>query len=156
MFALIRFTFMFPGLSAPKVSCVTLPIALMGVVSVSPVTRHATSARAKDITTATALCQYGIPNDACASKASATSETSWPAANHDIGVSMASISLGVFDFGENILASSEKARSEMRHFKIKSSRLENTMHAAPGQSVHCTQSRNPACVMSPCCCSHGT
>ena len=60
MFALIRFTSMLPGLSPPKTSWVTLPIAPMGVVSVSPVTRHATKARKKERKTATALCQYGM------------------------------------------------------------------------------------------------
>src|SRR5277367_1367519 len=99
MFAAMRLTLMLPGLSAPKVSCVTLPIGPIGVVSVSPVTRHATIASAKDITTAIALCQYGIPNVACASNASATSEMSCPAANQDIGVSMASISVRDFDRG---------------------------------------------------------
>ena len=84
------------------------------------------------------------------------SETSCPAANQDIGVSMASISLGVFDFGENILPKSVKARSEMRHCKIRFSRLEKTMHDTPGQSVHCTHSRKPAFVIRPGCCNAGT
>ena len=38
-------------------SCVTLPMAPTGVVSVSPVTRQATKARKKASSTATALCQ---------------------------------------------------------------------------------------------------
>ncbi len=75
MLAAIKFTFTLPGLMAPKVSCVTLPIAPMGVVSVSPVTRHATTASAKESSTASTLCQYGMANDSCASQASAINDT---------------------------------------------------------------------------------
>src|SRR5689334_3806541 len=42
MLALIKLTLTLPGLSPPKMSWVTLPIAPTGVVSVSPVTRQAT------------------------------------------------------------------------------------------------------------------
>ena len=55
MLALIKLTLTLPGLSAPKISCVTLPIAPTGVVSVSPVTRQATSANQNDSATAMAL-----------------------------------------------------------------------------------------------------
>ena len=57
MLALMRLMFMWPGLSAPNVSWVILPIAPTGVVSVSPVTRQATRARANESATATAVCQ---------------------------------------------------------------------------------------------------
>ena len=73
------------------------------------------------------------------------SETSCPAANHDIGVSMASISLGVFDLGENILPRSRNARSAMRHCKTKFNRPAKTMHDTPAQSVHCTHVAKTAC-----------
>src|ERR1035437_9775689 len=156
MFALIRFTFMLPGLSAPNVSGVTLPIAPMGVVSVSPVTRHATSASAKDITTASALCQYGIPNDACASSERAMSEMIWPAANQDIGVSMASISVGIFASRENNFPKPLNADRAMRHCRKNPKMPDATMHDAPPQSVHCTTSRKPLPVMTPACCMIGT
>ena len=57
MFALMRLTFMSPGLSTPNASWVILPIAPTGVVSVSPVTRQATSASANESSTAIAVCQ---------------------------------------------------------------------------------------------------
>src|SRR5207302_5384542 len=88
MLALIKLTLTLPGLSAPKVSCVTLPIAPTGVVSVSPVTRQATSASQNDSITAIVLCQTGMPKLACPSQASATSDTIWPTANQLIGASM--------------------------------------------------------------------
>ena len=42
-------------------SWVILPIAPTGVVSVSPVTRQATRASTNERSTATAVCQYGMP-----------------------------------------------------------------------------------------------
>src|SRR5438034_11830635 len=72
MLALIKLTLMLPGLSAPKMSWVTLPIAPTGVVSVSPVTRQATSASQKDSATAITVSQTGMPKLACPSQASAT------------------------------------------------------------------------------------
>src|SRR5262249_37282455 len=102
MLALIKLTLMLPGLSAPKVICVTLPIAPTGVVSVSPVTRQATSASQKDSTTATAACQTGIPKLACPSQASATSDTIWPTANQLIGASIRSGSLAAAERKESI------------------------------------------------------
>ena len=59
MLAAIRLMFVSPGLSVPKMSCVTLPIAPMGVVSVSPVTRQATSARKNEKTTASDALPIG-------------------------------------------------------------------------------------------------
>ncbi len=55
----IRLTFMLPGSgdARRKSSCVTLPMAPMGVVSVSPVTRQATRARKNESSTASTLCQ---------------------------------------------------------------------------------------------------
>ena len=43
----------------PKMSCVTLPIGPIGVVSVSPVTRQATRARKNDSSTATSALPVG-------------------------------------------------------------------------------------------------
>src|SRR5436189_1919344 len=88
MLALIKLALMLPGLSASKVSCVTLAIAPTGVVSVSPVTRQATSASQKDSATAIALSQTAMPKLACPSQASATSDTIWPAVNQLMGASM--------------------------------------------------------------------
>src|ERR1051326_9012643 len=76
-----------PGLIAPKTSWVTLPMAPTGVVSVSPVTRQATSASQKASITATTLCQTGMAKLTCPSHASATSDTTWPRANQLIGAS---------------------------------------------------------------------
>ena len=81
-FALIRFTVMLPGLRTPNVSCVIFPIAPTGVVSVSPVTRQATRASANESSTATAVCQYGMPNVTWPSQASPTKPTIWPQINH--------------------------------------------------------------------------
>ena len=76
MLALIRLTSMLPGLIAPNVSCVTLPMAPMGVVSVSPVTRQATTASRKERSTANVLCHQGMPKVRSARNTSATRETS--------------------------------------------------------------------------------
>ena len=85
----IRFTLTLPGLSAPNVSWVILPMAPTGVVSVSPVTRHATSASANDSSTASAVCQYGMPNARWPSQASPTNAATWPPTNHEAGASSA-------------------------------------------------------------------
>ena len=66
MLAAMMLVFMLPGANTPKVSWVILPIGPTGVVSVSPVTRQATSAMGKLMTTASVLCQYGMPKVACA------------------------------------------------------------------------------------------
>jgi hypothetical protein len=55
--ALMRFTVVLSGLTAPRMSWVILPMAPTGVVSVSPVTRQATSASAKESSTASAVSQ---------------------------------------------------------------------------------------------------
>jgi hypothetical protein len=75
MLAAIRFTFKFPGERAPKVSWVIFPMAPIGVVSVSPVTRQATSARKNDIPTAMTLCQIGMSKLTLASQHRAMRET---------------------------------------------------------------------------------
>ncbi len=76
-------------------------------------------------------------------------------ANHAIGVSMASTS-SVAPPRENILPRLRKARSALRHCSTKLSSPELTMHAVPNHKVHCTMSRNPLPVMTPCCCNTGT
>ena len=137
--ALIRFTLTFLGCKTPKTSCVILPIAPTGVVSVSPVTRQATSARTNESSTATAVCQYGMPKVRWPSHASPTRPTSCPAMNHEAGVSMAAIGSSARRRPPpNIAPRSPKARSAVRHCSANESRLEVTMHATPGQSVHCT------------------
>src|SRR5581483_9529241 len=157
MLALIRLTFMFPGLIAPNVSWVTLPIAPMGVVSVSPVTRQATSASPKERTTARTLCQYGMPKEACASKARAMSETTWPAMNQEPGTSIASTSEGVFfSLAENIPPRLRKARRAVRHCIAKLSKPDATMHEVPPHRVHWTTSLKPEPVITPRCWKKGT
>src|SRR5436190_1725791 len=156
MLALIRLMLTLPGLSAPKASWVTLPMAPTGVVSVSPVTRQATSASRNDSATATTLCQTGMAKLAWASQASATSDTIWPMANQLIG---ASIELGpsvAAGRKESICRRSPNARNAVRQLSAKLSRPEATMQDAPNQSVHCTMAAKPATSIAPCVWRTGT
>src|SRR5262249_29689786 len=149
MLALIKLILTFPGLSAPKVSCVILPMAPTGVVSVSPVTRQATSASKKDSTTATTLCQTGMAKLAWASQASATSETIWPTANQLIGVSMWPYSSAGAERNESICPRSRNALNAVRQLSAKLNNPAATMQDAPNQSVHCTMVAKPAPAMTP-------
>src|SRR5262249_39065915 len=149
MLALIKLTLTLPGLSAPKVSCVTFPIAPTGVVSVSPVTRQATSASKKDSATAMTLCQTGMPKLACPSQASAISDTIWPPANQLIGASMCPGWLAGAERKENIWRRSLNALNAVRQLSAKLNSPAATMQDAPNQSVHCTTSLKPAPWMTP-------
>src|SRR5262245_20504048 len=146
MLALIKLTLTLPGLSAPKMSWVTLPIAPTGVVSVSPVTRQATSASKKDSATAITLCQTGMPKLACPSQASATSDTIWPTANQLIGASMRPGSLAAAERKESICPRSRNALNAVRQLSAK---LPATMQDAPNQSVYCAMAAKPAPAMTP-------
>src|SRR5216683_931263 len=152
MLALIKLTLTLPGLSAPKMSWVTLPIAPTGVVSVSPVTRQATSASQKDSATAIAVSQTGMPKLACPSQASATSDTIWPTANQLIGASMASMQpslLAAAERKESICPRSRNALNAVCQLSAKLNSPAATMQDAPNQSVHCTMAAKPALVMTP-------
>src|SRR5262245_13864120 len=119
MLALIKLTLTLQGLSAPNTSCVTFPIAPTGVVSVSPVTRQATSASQKDSATAIALSQTAMPKVACPSQASATSDTIWPAANQLMGASIRSASFAGTARKENIWRRSLNALNAVRQVSEK-------------------------------------
>src|SRR5215813_514174 len=147
--ALIKLTVTLPGLNAPKMSCVTLPIAPTGVVSVSPVTRQATSASQKDSATAIAVSQTGMPKLACPSQARATSDTIWPAANQLIGASMRRGSVGAAERKESICPRSRNALNAVRQLSAKLNSPAATMQDAPNQSVHCTMAAKPATSMTP-------
>src|SRR5262249_8784252 len=149
MLALIRLTLTLPGLSAPKVSCVTLPMAPTGVVSVSPVTRQATSASQKDSATAIAISHTAMPKFACPSQASATSDTIWPAANQVMGASMLPRSLATAERNENICWRSRNALNPVRQVSAKLNSPAATMQDAPNHSVHCTRAAKPAPSMTP-------
>ena len=138
------------GVMPPKISCVVCPMALTGVVSVSPVTRHATNDKRNAKGTVSTLSQYGMPKVHFASTIKATSEISCPAMNHEVGVSIASISLTVWpSVRENSFVRLLMARIMLRHCMAKENRPEVTMQAAPPQSVHCTRSRKPDSWMTP-------
>src|SRR5947209_6701504 len=156
MLALIKLTVTLPGLSPPKMSCVTLPIAPTGVVSVSPVTRQATSASQKDSATATTLSQTAMPKLACPSQASATSDTIWPAANQLMGASMRPCSLAAGERNESISLRSWNALTAVRQFSAKLISPAATMQDAPNQSVHCTMAAKPAPETTPCVWRTGT
>src|SRR5207249_11606107 len=114
-----KLPFMLPGPSAPQLSWVTLPIAPTGVVSVSPVTRQATSASQKDSATAIAVSQTGMPKLACPSQASATSDTTWPTTNQLIGASMRQGSLGAAERKESTCPRSRNALNAVRQLSAK-------------------------------------
>src|SRR5262244_3431485 len=149
MLALIELTLMLPGLSAPKMSWVTLPIAPTGVVSVSPVTRQATSASQKDSATAIAVSQTGMPKLACPSQARATSDTIWPTPNQLIGASMRRGSVGAAERKESICPRSRNALNAVRQLSAKLNSPAATMQDAPNQSVHCTMAAKPVPSMTP-------
>src|SRR6476469_3387812 len=149
MLALIKLTLTLPGLSAPKMSWVTLPIAPTGVVSASPVTRQVTSASQKDGATAIAVSQTGMPKLACPSHARATSDTIWPTANQLIGASMCPGSLAAAERKESICPRSWNALSAVRQLSAKLNSPAATMQDAPNQSVHCTMAAKPAPEMTP-------
>ena len=114
-------------------------MAPTGVVSVSPVTRHATSASANDSSTASAVCQYGMPNARWPSQASPTNAATWPATNHEAGASSAATGSSSRRPPRTMAATSVSARSAVRHCSAKASRLDVTMHATPPHNVHCTR-----------------
>src|SRR3954466_11330758 len=149
MLALIKLTLTLPGCNAPKMSCVTLPIAPTGVVSVSPVTRQATSASQNDSATAITVSQTGMPKLACPSQASATSDTIWPTANQLMGASMRSGSLAAAERKESICPRSWNALNAVRQLSAKLSSPEATMQDAPNQSVHWTMAAKPIPSMTP-------
>src|ERR1700745_3348308 len=149
MVALIKLTLTLPGLSPPKMSWVTLPIAPTGVVSVSPVTRQATSASQKDNATAIAVSQTGMPKLACPSQASATSDTIWPTANQLIGASMRQGALAAAERKESTCRRSWNALNAVRQLNAKLSSPDATMQDAPNQSVHCTMAAKPATSITP-------
>src|SRR5215472_911737 len=149
MLALIKLTLMLPGLSAPKISWVTLPIAPTGVVSVSPVTRQATSASQKDSATAIAVSQTGMPKLACPSQARATNDTIWPTANQLIGASMRPPSLAAAERNESSCPRSRNALNAVRQLSAKLNTPAATMQDAPNQSVHCTMVAKPVPSMTP-------
>jgi len=132
---------MFPGLTAPKVSCVIFPMAPTGVVSVSPVTRQATSARAKERTTARSVCQYGIPKVRCPRIASPAKPSPWPRKNQEGGVSMAFSGSSAFLPPRNMSPMPLNARTALRHCMPKASSPDVTMQAVPPQSVQLTMLR---------------
>src|SRR5438874_6888574 len=148
MLALIKLTLTLPGCNAPKISWVTLPIAPTGVVSVSPVTRQATSASQKDRATAITVSQTGMPKLACPSQASATRDTICPTANQLMGASMRSGSLAAAE-RKSICPRSWNALNAVRQLSAKLISPAATMQDAPNQSVHCTMAAKPAPSMTP-------
>jgi hypothetical protein len=149
MLALIKLTLTLRGLSAPKMSWVTLPIAPTGVVSVSPVTRQATSANQKDSATAIAVSHTGMPKLACPSQARATNDTIWPTPNQLIGASMRPGSLAAAKRKESICSRSRNALNAERQLSAKLKSPAATMQDAPNQSVHCTMAAKPVASMTP-------
>jgi hypothetical protein len=137
--ALIKFAVVLPGWSTPNTSWVILPMAPTGVVSVSPVTRHATSASANESSTATAVSQYGMPKVTWPSQASPISAMPCPPMNQDDGVSIAATGSSLRARPPNIAPRSVKARFAVSHCSATDSRLDVTMHPTPPQSVHCTR-----------------
>ncbi len=113
-------------------------MAPTGVVSVSPVTRQATSASAKERSTATAVSQYGMPKVTWPSQASPISATPCPAMNQDAGVSMAARGSSPRARPPNIAPRSVNARFAVSHWSATDRRLDVTMQPTPPQSVHCT------------------
>src|SRR5262249_52730867 len=154
--ALIKLTLTLPGLIAPKISWVTLPIAPTGVVSVSPVTRQATSASQKDSATAMAVSQTGMPKPACPSQASATNDTIWPTATQLIGGSMRLPPLAAAARKASSCPRSRNALNALRQLSAKLNTPAATIQDAPNQSVHCTMVAKPVPSITPFVCRTGT
>src|SRR5262249_11911935 len=113
------------------------------------------SASQKDSTTAIAVSQTEMPKLACPSQASATSDTSWPAANQLIGASMWPGSL-VSARKKSICPRSRNALNAVRQLNTKLNSPPATMQDAPNQSVHRTRAAKPAPSMTPCVWRTGT
>lgn len=91
MLAVIRLVVTFAGASTPYVSCVIFPIAPTGVVSVSPVARHATIASTNESNTAMTESHGAMPKPSQPTITSPIVAKIIPAANQRLGTSIAAI-----------------------------------------------------------------
>ena len=127
-------------------SCVILPMAPTGVMSVSPVARQATMARKKDMTTARMPIHQWMPKNQIWRITAAMPVTITPMANHEPGTSTAASASSwavVLLAFLNMAARPEKARRTVRHCMKNPNRPAVTIMATPGHMSQRTMLRKP-------------
>lgn len=133
----IRLVVMLPGATTPKTNCVILPSAPVGVVSVSPVARHATMAMKKLITTQRRLIHQAIPKSFQAKNITSGVSPEMPYTNHWMGTSTAAMGSSLTGFAlEKIPERPEKARAICRQENANESKPEVRSSGEPNHTVH--------------------
>src|SRR5512140_3471047 len=118
-------------------SWVTGPSALVGVVSVSPVTRAAMTPMITDSGSASTPAHTGIWKRYAISPTATGPRMAKPSGNQAGGHSMSARgSFTASGFLENSAARALNERATLRHWNAKDSRPEDTSSAAPVHSVH--------------------
>ncbi len=141
--AVIRFVVMLEGASQPYNSCVILPIAPIGVTSVSPVARAATIDSRNVTSTAMIPIHQVISNKKWPSSTQARPVRKVPATNQDVGTSISSIGSCSRGPSERLKAVIKPpiARTIVLHFKPKDRSPDVTIMAVAGHRVHVTRPR---------------
>ena len=135
----MRFAVRWCGMSAPYMNCVTGPSALVGVVSVSPVTRAATTPMTTDSGTAMTPAHHGMPKNTLIMPMTMGPSTRYAAGNHQSGHSTSlTASLGAPVRFFTMRPSAVNERAMLRHWNVNASKLDESIMLAAGQSVYCT------------------
>ena len=125
-----------PGTSAPKSSWVILPMAPMGVTSVSPVARAATMESRKAMATESTPSSTGTPNHARCMVTAATVQSARPTRNQLCGTSTAARASSVLGPPLKIRPRPEKARAIMRQRNAKETSEALTISEVPAHTDH--------------------
>ena len=135
MLAVIRFTGMSPGLSAPNVSCVILLKGPTGVMSVSPVARAATSTSRNVASTAITPIHQVMWNSMWPRITTTSPSTAKPPRNHVPGTSIRSMgSVPARRFRNAPMV--PKARTTVCQFMKNSSKPDVTIIGTPIHRLH--------------------
>ena len=136
--AAMRLCWMLPGEIAANSSCITLPMAPIGVVSVSPVARHATIDSTNDMITAMRPAHHEILNATASTMTIAMVIGMRPAMNHEFGTSIAAMLASMSSFATFVAGprrSIVNARPTLFHCRPSEARLANTMMLVPPHSA---------------------
>jgi hypothetical protein len=152
MLALIKLTLTLPGLSAPKVSCVTFPMAPTG--RRIGLARHATGderqqegQRHRDNTLPDRHAEARVPEPGKRNKRHDLADGK--PAHWRLDGSMRPVRSQAAERKESICPRSRNALNAVRQLSAKLNSPAATMQDAPNQSVHCTMAAKPALVMTP-------
>ena len=134
----IRLWVTFPGEITAKRSCITLPIAPTGVVSVSPVARQATIERMNDIPTAIRPAHQLIWKAMICTSTIAIPIGIRPRTNQEFGTSIAAMRCSMSPWTDPAWGprrSRVKERATVFHWSPRAARLANTMTDVPPHSA---------------------